>query len=134
MIDKITRNPKILFLIDGLGALLTSFLLVVVLTKFQDDFRMPMRILYYLSLIALVISIYSFSCHFLLIDRWEPFLKGIIFANLTYCCLTMGSVYYFYQDLSLAGVLYFGVELIIIIALVSMEFATLSNLSKDMLQ
>ncbi|MCF6348539.1 MAG: hypothetical protein L3J20_09610 [Flavobacteriaceae bacterium] len=88
MVNKIISNPKKLFLIDSLGAFITAFLLGVVLTRFEVVFGMPKTVLYYLSLIALIFSIYSICCHFLLEKNWKPYLKGIIIANLTYCLIT----------------------------------------------
>ena len=98
ILDKITSNPKKLFLIDSLGAVLTAFFLGVILVRFEDSFGMPITILYYLSSIACVYAIYSISCYILLGNNWRPYLKAIAIANLLYCCTTIVLVFYFYQN------------------------------------
>ena len=128
MLNKIISSPKRLFLIDSIGALLTAFLLGTVLTRFEVVFGMPKTILYYLSLIALLISIYSICCHFLLNGNWKPYLKGIIIANLTYCLMSIGLIVCFYQKLTFIGLFYFISEILIIIILVAVELKTLSKL------
>ena len=128
-IKNLTSNPKRLFLIDGLGAFLTALLLSLVLTKFQPLFGMPKTVLYYLSLIAIALTIYSFTCHFRQSKNWKPYLIVISIANSLYSCLTMGLVFYYFQELTLIGVLYFISEILIITFLVVLELKTYTNLT-----
>ena len=121
ILDKITSNPKKLFLIDGIGGVLTAFFLGVVLPAFEDSFGMPITILYYLSSIACVYAIYSISCYILLANNWRPYLKAIAFANLLYCCVTIVLVYYFYEKLTIWGLTYFVLELMVISSLIIIE-------------
>lgn len=115
--EKMRSKPKQLFLIDALGAVLTASLLSGVLANFERTFGMPQKVLYGLSLIAVFFAIYSFSCYFRDLKNWQPYLKAIAIANLSYCCLTAGLMVYFYQKLTLLGVLYFIGEIIIIVCL-----------------
>ena len=94
---------KKLFLIDGLGALLSAFLLGVILVRWEPVFGMPAKVLYPLAAIAGVFAIYSLSCHFFLTQNRGRFLKGIAVANLLYCCLTLTLVVYFYSQLTVLG-------------------------------
>jgi len=119
------QSPISLFLVDGLGALLTAFLLFVIMSAFNEYFGMPQRILLYLATTAAVFCLYSTTCFFLLKDHWQPFLKVIIGANLLYCCLTMGLVIYYYPGLTALGVSYFVAEIFVIIGLVFVELKTL---------
>jgi hypothetical protein len=48
----LTPNSKKIFLIDGIGALLSAVFLGVILVKFEESFRMPRTILYLLSSVA----------------------------------------------------------------------------------
>ena len=84
IIDQFKLKPKILFLIDGLGALLTAFFLFVILRTFNEYFGMLQTTLTYLSLIAVIFCLYSITCFFLLSDNWKPFLRVISIANLLY--------------------------------------------------
>ena len=121
MFNNLQNNPKQIFLIDAIGAFLSALFLIAILGTFQAFFGMPMKIIYILSLLAVCFSIYSISCYFFIPNNWKPFLKDIIIANSCYCLLTIGMVVYFYQDLTALGVVYFLLELLVIIILVSFE-------------
>lgn len=128
ILDKITSNPKRLLGIDGLGALLSAFFLGVVLVRFEDYFGMPRTVLYALSLVACLFAIYSICCYFLLTHHWRPYLKIITILNILYCCLTMGFVFYFYQKLTHWGLIYFLLEFIVLIVLITIERMALSKM------
>lgn len=115
-------SPKRLFLLDASGAFLTAFLLGVLLVRFEPYFGMPRRILYGLSLLAGVFMVYSFACYCWVANHWRPFLKGIALANLAYCCLTFGLVWYYYPQLTALGVGYFLLEIAVIVAVVWIEW------------
>jgi len=126
---KYPPTPKQLFLIDGLGALLTAIMLGLVLANFVPLFGMPKSILYPLSLIACVFAVYSLSCHFRFPANWQPYLKAIAAANLLYCCLTLGLVLlmvYSFQKLTMLGVIYFLVEIVIVVGLAVVELRVAS--------
>jgi hypothetical protein len=127
LIDKLVSNSKRLFLIDGLGACLTAFFLVAILARFEDSFGMPRTVLYFLSLVACIYAIYSFCCHFFISSNWRPYLKAIAIANAIYCCLTFGLVIYFYPILTILGLLYFLLEIIVVSILVLIELKALSG-------
>ncbi|MGK0387694.1 MAG: hypothetical protein ACI94Y_000420 [Maribacter sp.] len=114
-------NPRQLFLIDGLGALLSTLLLGVILVKFEYLFGMPRKELYFLSSVAGVFTIYDFICYWKIKDNWQPFLKVIAIANLMYCCFSIAIVFYSYQKLTHLGFIYFLLEFIILIILVRVE-------------
>ncbi|WP_373523028.1 hypothetical protein [Aquiflexum sp.] len=122
ILTKVTTHPKTIFLIDGFGALLTSFLLLGILRPFQEYFGMPKDILTFLTLIALAFMVYSFYCYNFLKGNWKPFLFGISIANFLYCCLTLGLVYLFYTELTGLGVAYFLVEVMVVMGLVLLEW------------
>jgi len=114
-------KPKRIFLLDGLGACLTAFLLGVVLTAFNKHFGMPQKTLNILALIALGFAVYSFFCFFFIGNNWRLFLKIIAAANLLYCCLTTALVIYFYPQLTVFGVIYFLLEIVVVCGLVFVE-------------
>lgn len=117
-------NRKI-FLIDGLGALLTAFLVGIVLTNFQEYVGMALEILISLALVALVFCTYSLSCFLLLKSGWKPFLIAIATANLLYCVTTTTLLILFFNQLTTLGIMYFLGEIIVIGILVYFEFSIL---------
>lgn len=123
LITQLSAQPKRLFLIDGLGAFLTAFLLSVVLANFESSFGMPQKTLYFLSFLAGIFCLYSFCCYFFVASNWRPFLKVIAVANTLYCGLTLGLVFYYYQSLTLLGIVYFLGEIGVIVGLVVVELA-----------
>lgn len=120
-IDYVSRNPRKLFLIDGLGAALTTFSLFFVLRPYHDYFGMPANILTCLSVIGLVYFAYSMSCYFLLKNNWTVYLRIIGIGNFFYCILTMTFLYSSYNSLIRIGLTYFLAEILIIVLLVYIE-------------
>jgi hypothetical protein len=118
------RKPKVIFLVDALGAFATASVLFLVQWRFREYFGMPREVLSLLSMIAFAFSVYSFSC-FLFINRnWRIFLNAIMTANLLYCCLTTGLVIFYYSTLAILGLTYFLAEIAVIAGLVYIEFQT----------
>lgn len=125
IIKALTFKPKIVFLIDGLGAFLTVVFLNTILRTFNEYFGMPLKTLTLLSIIALTFAIYSLSCFVFSDDKSQNLLRPIIVANLTYCILTIGLVIYFYSKLTTLGISYFVGEILILSALIHIEIKTL---------
>jgi hypothetical protein len=73
---------KFVFLIDGLGALVSALLLGVVLPFFQDHLGMPLPIFYGLAALAATFCIYSLSCFFLVRTHQRKWLQAVMLANL----------------------------------------------------
>jgi hypothetical protein len=130
MKQKIILKPKTLFLIDGLGALLTAFILMAVLKPYHEYIGMPRPVLTWLSLIAVCFCLYSITCSFLVKTNERLFIGIIITANLLYCLLTTGLVLYHYSNLTVLGVTYFLAEIIVIVVLVFFELNTWRALKK----
>ncbi|CAD0007338.1 hypothetical protein [Flavobacterium chungangense] len=118
---KFIKKPKNIFLLDGFGALLTTLLLFFVLRTFNDFFGLSKSILGYLAALALVFSIYSIFCYFLVSDNWKSFLKIICAANIFYCFLTIGILVFNYHNISIFGIAYFLGEIAVIVGIVFLE-------------
>lgn len=121
IINYLAQKPRTLFLIDSLGALLTTILLFLVLRNFNDYIGIPKTVVTYLSAIALCFCIYSTICYFFLKSNWKPFLIGISIANLLYCILSILVIIFHYSQLTSIGKTYFFAEIIIICTLVYIE-------------
>ena len=121
ILRQLTLKPKCIFLIDGLGAILTVAILFSVLRPFNEYIGMPQTTLTYLSLIGVFFFLYSITCFLLLKNNWQPFLRAISIANLPYCCLTIGVVIYHYQSITILGITYFLAEIIVVCGLVFIE-------------
>ena len=111
-LNRLMNQPKKIFLLDGVGALVSAFFL---------------NVLYLLAIIPCFFAVYSFYCHFVLKNNWSVFLKIIAVANLSYCILTIGLLFVYYQSLSVLGLLYFLVEQMLIGTLIALEFKASSK-------
>jgi peptidoglycan/LPS O-acetylase OafA/YrhL len=107
-------TPRKTFLIDGLGAVLSVFMLGFVLPRFQSTFGMPKQALYFLSLTASIFAIYSLACYLGNPKKPRNYLKAIAIANLLYCCVSIGFIIYFYSEITFLGLIYFLIEKIVV--------------------
>lgn len=111
-----------IFLIDGLGAFFSASVLGYVLLNFQGLFGMPQEMLFFLMIVACVLSLYSLSCHVTSLMNWQPFLLFIAISNTIYCLVSIGLVIYHFERLTSIGICYFALEVIIVGVLVLTEF------------
>lgn len=111
-------NYRQLFLLDGLGALVSAFFLGYVLVQWEAFFGMPREALYYLAGLAGLFALYSLTCYFLGPRPLRRYLRFIAGLNLLYCFLTLGLVIHHYPSLSFWGRAYFILEIGIILGLV----------------
>ncbi len=110
-----------IFLIDAVGALASTLLLGVVLPSLQDLIGMPVSNLYFLALCAASFMLYSLFC-FKFADHRNPrWLKVLMVVNLGYCCLTSALVLYHFAEMTVIGIVYFVIEIVVILALVTYE-------------
>lgn len=121
MLNRFIEHPKLVFLLDAIGAVFTAFFIGIVLVNLQTYIAMPKQILYTLAVMALVFCTYSGCCFLFLKGNIKPFLKVLIIANLLYCCITIGLLLFFSKQLTDWAYLYFIAEILIIIAVVLIE-------------
>lgn len=121
MVKKLSLSPRKIFFIDGLGGFFTAFILIFIIARFESYFGIPSHIVYILGFIGCFYMVYAIGCYLLIKRNYKPYLKFIAFANLFYCCLTFGLVCYFYTRLTVLGLAYFLLEIMIIISLVFVE-------------
>jgi len=123
--------PKQLFLIDAGGALLSAFLLGVVLVKLESTFGIPRSALYVLAAIPCFFAVYDLLCYFMAKGKATFFLKGIAYANVLYCCLSIGLAFYHAASITILGWLYILGEVLIVVFLARLELQAFSkNLKK----
>ena len=127
MMQLLSKNPFLLFLVDGVGAVVSAFMLGIVLVYFQPYIGLSIELLQLLAAIPSVFIIYSFLNFWRKPKNWQPYLKGIAVANLLYCCLTLGILIAYNQKMTALGICYFVLEIIILLALVAIEWKVASK-------
>jgi len=112
-----------IFLIDGVGAFTTAFVLGIVFPNIQAYIGMPREILIPLALAAFGFFIYSISCHLFLKRNSKPFLRAIATANSIYCLVTAVLITLLFDQLTVIGIIYFLGEIIIVGVLIYLEIS-----------
>jgi hypothetical protein len=123
MLSKLKEH---IFLIDGLGALLSALLLVFI-SFYESIFGMPANIVHSLIPIPFIFSLYTLVCHFIQSTRWKILLKIIASANMLYCGLTLYLVYHYFASLTIIGLSYFILETVVILILSIFELKLSRN-------
>ncbi|MEP5614050.1 MAG: hypothetical protein ABJP45_17490 [Cyclobacteriaceae bacterium] len=129
IVRKLMADPKSLFLLDGIGALVSAILLGVVLVLFESIIGMPVPALYFLACFPCLFLLYDLSCYFSIKRNWSTYIKVIAIANLLYCCLSIGLVVFHFQRLTQLGLIYFLLEFTVVLVLVRIELKTATNLN-----
>ena len=124
-------HPKQLFLVDGLGGVVSAFFLGIVLVIFKDYIGMPTNILIILALIACLFAVYSLSCFFSFPKNWKSFMRLIAIANSIYCLLTFVLLIFYNNEISVLGHSYFIIEILIILSIVAIEFTSILYFSEE---
>lgn len=126
IVEKILRwgsdNPKKLFLLDGLGAILSAILLGVVLVNLQVLFGIPKPILYFLASLPCLFVVYDFYCYLMIDKTFGIFLKVIAITNFIYCCLSIGLTIYHKEKITNLGWIYILTEVAIVCGIAFIEF------------
>ena len=124
MKNGIVHQPKAIFLIDGLGAFLSAAMLFIIFKFFVGAFGLDANILRLLSAIAFVMSCFSLAVYFLVKDNLPFLLRTIGIINLVYCFLTVAIAFIHFSQIIILAVIYFFVELVLIVFLAILELKT----------
>lgn len=111
-----------LFVVDGAGALLSAFLLGVVLVRFNTFFGIPVGVLYFLAVLPCLFALYDLVCVAGRLFHNPAYLKAIAVMNLLYCVLSVTLLVYHYHSVTAWGVLYVVQETALVLTLASLEY------------
>ncbi len=112
--------PKLIFLIDASGALLSAVLLWII-SLLHSFFAVPETLFQQLIYIPLVFACYSFGCAYINPRAWKRWLSIIVVSNILYALYSLVLAYKHSNELTTLGISYFISEALIIFALVSLE-------------
>lgn len=119
--DRLVDQPYLILRIDGIGALVTALSLLFFLPN-CDWFSMPTDILYFLGSIAVIFAAYSLIHSFAQLPYTNNSIRIIVVGNLVYILTTWIFVSSLANELSNFAILYFIIEMSIILILVSIEW------------
>jgi len=120
----ISNRAKKLFLVDSFGALLSAVLLAGVLAQFEQFIGLPSWILYLLAAIAMIFAAFSLFCFLRVDSNWQSYLHTIAILNISYSGLTIVFLISNWITLTVYGLLYFSIELSLVLLLAYTELKT----------
>lgn len=121
-ITSVGRNPKRLFLIDGIGALVSAAMLGLVLVRFEAFFGMPEQALMLLAAAPIGFALYDIVSYLTASRHTAILLKGISLLNVGYCGFSVALLVKHADQLTTWGWLYFVGELLIVLTLAGIEW------------
>jgi hypothetical protein len=116
---RLTSHP--LLLIDGLGALLSAFLLGVVLVQLEHLVGMPIRACYLLAIWPVLFALFDGWAYFFAPSPHSRYLRIIAYLNFGYCGFSASMIVRHAEQLTHWGWLYFGLEIAIVLSLATVE-------------
>ena len=123
-------KPQKLFIIDGVGAILSAFLLGVVLTKFERIFGIPSETLYFLAVLPLFFALYDWYCYQSKNQNIGLLLIGIAALNVLYCLISIGLIIHHFETTTVFGWIYILIETIVVLILATIEFKVATKIKK----
>lgn len=112
-------STRSLFLLDGVGAVVSALMLGLVLPAFHEYIGLPVSILRLLGAVALLPAFYSLTCYRR--DAGARWLGPIAIANVVYCMVTFVILLAHQDSVTSLGMLYFIMEMAIILVLAFVE-------------
>ena len=129
MMQIFKKQPQKLFLIDGIGALTSAFLLGIVLVEFQPLFGLPVSTLYFLASFPVFFALFDYYAYHKE-SKFIPIgLKSIATLNIFYCIVSIGFALYHNVSISFLGWCYILVEVGIISILAFWEMKIAQDLA-----
>ena len=123
LIQRFSNQPKQLLAVDAVGALVSAFLLGVVLVWLEPLFGIPSEVLYVLALLPCGFVVYDAIGWFVVRKNVGHWLRGIAVMNVLYCVVSLGLAGLHWERLTGLGWLYLVGEVGIILMLVRLEWA-----------
>jgi len=124
-------NRKTIFLFDGVGAIVSTFLHGVILPMLSSYIGLPKSIHYILAIFPLVYFLNSFLCYFKANENNPIWLKVVMSGNLLYCLVTTVILIQYWELLKPLGIGYFILEFLVIFFVIFVEFRVLQGFKKN---
>lgn len=115
------NDRKKIFLIDGLGALVSFLFLTCLVAPLEMFFGMPRNIVLGLGSMALCLAIFSLSSFYFGFWKKPVFLFLVATINTIYCLISFYFMTAYWNQLTIFDILYFVGEKFIVLSLVGIE-------------
>ena len=113
-------NQRSVFLLDGIGAVLSLLVTGVLLPNFSEALGLSREVLSSLAYLPFLYAIFSFTCFFAIKTIQPWMLRSIIALNAFYCLI---SIYFilFFKATTILGQVFLAFEVLIILVVISIE-------------
>ncbi len=123
------KKPKLLLLIDGVGAFYTASMLLIVKTMFISYLGLSAKVLECLAIMACCMGLFSTAASMFVKNNFYKYLRSIAIVNLIYCIITIGALVLNHKKVMIWGVAYFTAEALVIFSLSLIEIKISQALS-----
>jgi hypothetical protein len=121
LVSVLRADPRRAFVVDGLGALVSTLALGGLLPLFADELGTTRSALYTLAAFPLLYAVFDLACVLLRPARWRAALRVVAVANTVYPLISVGVLASNGVELSMLGSVYFVQEIAIVWALAALE-------------
>ena len=122
MIDYLNElSPKRVFLIDGIGASVTSISYAAILAFFRPNFGFSLEMCLALFSMALIFACYSLVFAWINYGKWRSFLRIIAVANLLFCSVALGFMIWKFEKITILGKVYIVAESLLVTCIAMFE-------------
>ena len=125
ILDDLVSNKRKLFLIDGMGALVSALVIGGVMTRLPEWFGLPHFILHSLALVAFALAFYGFMNALGLFGQHRVLLWATFMGNCFYIVFTGLLLVMFARSLKPLDFAYFIGEMAIVAVLAAVEYRAL---------
>lgn len=129
-IGQLTKSPRQMLLLDGVGALVSSASAWLMFLN-PHWVGLPTDSLFKMAIAASLFSIYSLCAFRFASSKISVWLGVICTLNGFYACAAIYLMSYFIFEITLFGLLYFSIELLVLLAVITLEIATIRRASKS---
>ncbi len=124
-------KPTFIFLIDALGAGLTTVMLIFVVPVLDPTWVNLNRFYEILPILSGIFTLNSFIAFLFLKKKWRIYLQIIAIANIFYCLYSSFTLMFYMNHPSALVITYFSLEILIILFLVYLELNLISVHKKN---
>jgi hypothetical protein len=115
-------TPRKLFLVDGIGALVTAISTGFLLPWCMPSVGVPLSVLKALAGVALLFPTFSLLSFYFFNLRWAKYLAMVAVANMVYCLVTLSVLFYFRESATAWALVYFLAEALVVAVLATHEW------------
>lgn len=127
-------NPRKIFLIDAIGALISALLLFLVVGRLQPSFGISYDTIFSLAIIACNYFFFSLYCYLFLYKKPFRYLKMITLLNGLYSVFILVLFYHEFNTLAPLGKVYMIGDAAIVFAIATAEYMYIRKRASTSLQ